>query len=91
MITLYVVFLLFDFKSTKVEIESNRIDKKSNQCRFEIGVTKIESKSNRIESFQDVVFSLCCIVDNQCLNFALSSIKIVEFEMTIDRFVFSNQ
>jgi hypothetical protein len=36
-------------------------------------------------------FNLFCIIDNQCSNFALSSIKIVEFEMTTDRFVFSNR
>jgi hypothetical protein len=33
-------------------------------------------------------FNLLCIIDNQCSNFALFSIKIVEFEMTTDRFVF---
>ncbi len=36
-------------------------------------------------------FSLFCIIANQCSNFALFSMKIVEFEMTIDRFVFSNR
>jgi hypothetical protein len=35
--------------------------------------------------------SLLCIIDNQYSNFVLSSIKIVEFEMTIDRFVFSSR
>ncbi len=31
------------------------------------------------------------MIVNQCLNFVLSSIKIVEFEMTTDRFVFSKR
>jgi hypothetical protein len=44
-----------------------------------------------IEYQSTFALSLLCIVDNQCSNFALSSIKIVEFEMTINRFVFSNQ
>ncbi len=33
-------------------------------------------------------FNLFCIVDNQCSNFALFSINIVESEMTTNRFVF---
>jgi hypothetical protein len=44
-----------------------------------------------IEYQSTFAFNLFCIVDNQCSNFALSSIKIVEFEMTTDRFVFSNR
>jgi hypothetical protein len=44
-----------------------------------------------IEYQSTFAFSLFCIVDSQCSNFALSSIKIVEFEMTIDRFVFSSR
>jgi hypothetical protein len=35
--------------------------------------------------------SLFCMTDNQCSNFALSLINIVEFEMTTDRFVFSSR
>jgi hypothetical protein len=41
-ITLYVVLLLFGFKPTKTETESNRTGEKPNQCRFEIGVAKTE-------------------------------------------------
>ncbi len=58
------------------------------------------SSSNRVFKYVIVIrsieyqstfaSSLFCIIDNQCSNFALSSIKIVEFEMTINRFVFSN-
>jgi hypothetical protein len=31
------------------------------------------------------------MIVNQCSNFVLSSIKIAEFEMTTDRFVFSRR
>ncbi len=34
-------------------------------------------------------FNLLCIIDNQCSNFALFSINIVESKMTTDCFVFS--
>ncbi len=34
------------------------------------------------------IFNLFCIIDNQCSNFALFSINIVEPEMTTNRFVF---
>jgi hypothetical protein len=37
------------------------------------------------------VSSLFCIADNQCSNFALFSINIVEFEMTADRLIFSSR
>jgi hypothetical protein len=44
-----------------------------------------------IEYQSTFAFSLLCMIDNQCSNFALFSIKIAEFQMTIDRFVFSSR
>ncbi len=36
-------------------------------------------------------FNLLCIIVNQCSNFVLFSMKIFEFKMTTDRFVFSSR
>jgi hypothetical protein len=44
-----------------------------------------------IEYQSTFAFNLLCIIDNQCSNFALFSINIVELRMTTDRFVFSKR